>query len=97
MGFATRARAHRVFAQAHRAALCGYALLFGHKIDDKMLRIGSELGGVASFQPRTWRANSMTAIWKAETYSEIRHIVFARVFCSQDHTLYAAVAEAAGH
>ena len=71
-----------VFAQAHRAALCGYSLLLGHEVYDKMLRVGRELGGVCVLPAENMAGKFDDSYLKAEAYAEIRHVVFARVFGS---------------
>ena len=47
--------------EPHRAAHVD-ALLVGHQVDDRVRRVGVDLGRVGAVSPRTLRATSITAI-----------------------------------
>ena len=86
-----------VFAKAHRASLCGYALLLGHEIDNKMLRIGGELGRVCILPAENMARKFYDRDLKSEANAEVRNVVFACIFCRKYHSLNTAVSEAAGN
>ena len=87
----------RICAEAHRAALLGDGLLFGHDINDGMLGKLIEFRRMrilpAQHVPRELDHGDL----HTEADAEIGDLMRAGVLCGDDHALNAAVAEAAGH
>jgi hypothetical protein len=93
-------------AQAHRAAevrllvaaldLAVVVLPLGDERDDRVLRVGIELGGVGALEIALVARDLDRRDLHAEADAQVRHLVLARELHRRDLALDAALAEAAG-
>ena len=83
--------------QAHGAALGDVALLVGHQRDDVVLAVRGELAGVRIGIAQHIAGKLHDHDLHAQADAEVGHMILAGVLCGLDHSLNAAVTEAAGH
>ena len=71
-------------------------MLVGHKINYGVFRIGIYLRCVCILETEYVSREFDNCYLKSEANAEIRNLVFARIFCCGDLSLYSACAETAG-
>ena len=86
-----------VLAKAHGAALFRHVHLVGHQSDDRVGRGLGELSGVRVLPAQHVPGKLHHRHLHAQADAKIGHAVLPGVPAGQDHTLYAPIAEAAGH
>ncbi len=84
-------------AEAHRAAHVLDVLLLGQQVDDRVRRLGVELGGVGAGHAADVARELGHGALHAQADAEERDLVLAAVLDGLDLALDAALAEAAGH
>ena len=94
---AVRRQPARIRPQAHGAALWQVAFLVRHEVDDFVVALGVELGGVSVLKAQHVARELDDGGLHAQANAEIRQVVFTGVFRRDDFAFDTPVAEPARH
>lgn len=96
-GFAAFLELARIDAKAHGAAFFGDVFLVWHEVDDRVLGVRDEFGGVCAGHAAYISGKFNDGALHTEAEAEERDLIDARILDGVDLALDAAVAEAAGN